>query len=139
MVVAESRYVAEDALELSRSSTSRFPRSSTSRALEEGSPLVHDDAPGNVAAHLVQSVAIRMGLRRPKWCSASATTSSAAPAWLETRGVLARFDPRTRELAVWDTTQMPPTIRGSLGSLFEIPYNKVRVIAPDMGGGFGTK
>jgi aerobic carbon-monoxide dehydrogenase large subunit len=142
MVVAESRYVAEDALELIQIEYEPLPAIvDIEAALKEGSPLVHDDAPGNVAAHLVQSVGDPDGAfaqAEVVFSERYAVERSAGMA-LETRGVLARFDPRTRELAVWDTTQMPPTIRGSLGSLFEIPYNKVRVITPDMGGGFGTK
>lgn len=142
MVIAESRYVAEDALELIEAEYEVLPAVvDIESALDSGSPLVHDDAPGNVAAHLVQVVGDpdRAFEEAEVVFAERYSVERSAGMALETRGVLARFDPRTRELSVWDTTQMPLTIRGSLGSLFGIPYNKVRVVAPDMGGGFGTK
>jgi carbon-monoxide dehydrogenase large subunit len=142
MVVAESRYLAEDAVELIELDIEPLPAVvDIEDALAEGSPLVHDGAPGNVAAHWVQLV----GDPDAAFEEAAVVFSEryvverSGGMALETRGILARYDPRTRELNVWDTTQAPLTIKGSLGSLFGIPYNKVRVTQPDTGGGFGTK
>jgi carbon-monoxide dehydrogenase large subunit len=142
MVVAESRYVAEDALERIELELDELPVAvDLEAALADGAPLVHADAPGNVAAHLVQVV----GDPDAAFAQAEIVFSErfeierSAGMSMETRGVLARFDHRTHELNVWDTTQAPLNIRGCLGSLFGIPYNKVRVVQPDTGGGFGTK
>jgi carbon-monoxide dehydrogenase large subunit len=142
MVVAESRYIAEDALELIEIEYESLPVVvDLERAVEEGSPLVHDDASGNVAAHLVQTV----GDPEEAFARADLTfreryvLERSAGMSMETRGVAAVYDSRVRELTVWDTTQAPLAIRGTLGSLFKLPYNKVRVITPDTGGGFGTK
>src|SRR5262249_8309697 len=142
MVVAESRYVAEDALELIEIEYESQPVIvDVEEAVKEGSSLVHEDAPGNVAAHLVQIV----GDPDAAFARADLTFKEryvlerSAGMSMETRGVAAVYDARSRELTVWDTTQAPLAIRGTLGSLFQLPYNKVRVITPDTGGGFGTK
>ncbi|MBM4210769.1 MAG: xanthine dehydrogenase family protein molybdopterin-binding subunit, partial [Gammaproteobacteria bacterium] len=63
--------------------------------------------------------------------------STAAP--MECRAVAARFDSVSGELTVWDGTQAPISVRGGLASLFSLDEDKVRVIAPDVGGGFGQK
>ncbi|MEZ5100130.1 MAG: aerobic carbon-monoxide dehydrogenase large subunit [Thermoleophilia bacterium] len=142
MVVAESRYVAEDAVELIDVDYDLLPAVvDLERALEAGAPTTHSDSPGNVGAHLVQVVGDpdEAFARADVVFTERIEIERSAGQSMETRGVLASYDPRTRELSVWDTTQAPLTIKGSLGSLFGIPYNKVRVKQPDMGGGFGTK
>src|SRR6185295_11127700 len=63
--------------------------------------------------------------------------STAAP--MECRAVAARFDSVSGELTVWDGTQAPISVRGGLASLFNLDEDKVRVIAPNVGGGFGQK
>ncbi|MGI9658970.1 MAG: molybdopterin cofactor-binding domain-containing protein, partial [Gaiellaceae bacterium] len=142
MVVAESRYVAEDALELIDFDYEPLPAVvDIEAAVEDGSETTHTDSPGNVGAQLTQVVG------DPDAAFAEAdvvfterySIERSGGMAMETRGVLADYDPRTQELTVWDTTQAPLTIKGSLGSLFGIPYNKVRVKQPDIGGGFGTK
>ena len=142
MVVADSRYIAEDALELIEADFDHLPAVvDIEAALEDGSPQAHSELPGNVGAHFVQVV----GDPDSAFAQAEITFTEryvverSGGMAMETRGILAKYDRRTRELMVWDTTQAPLTIKGSLGSLFGIPYNKVRVVQPDMGGGFGTK
>src|SRR5437879_2354602 len=63
--------------------------------------------------------------------------STAAP--MECRAVAARWDDVNGELTVWDGTQAPLSVRGGLASLFKLDEDKVRVIAPNVGGGFGQK
>jgi len=58
---------------------------------------------------------------------------------LETRGVLAVHDARQGTLRVWDSTQAPLTIKNGLANMLGFPEFKVEVVAPDVGGGFGTK
>src|SRR5205807_2371953 len=62
---------------------------------------------------------------------------TAAP--MECRGVVAEWDPRLRQLMVWDSTQAPIPIRNGLARLLSLAQANVRVIAPDVGGGFGPK
>jgi CO/xanthine dehydrogenase Mo-binding subunit len=58
---------------------------------------------------------------------------------METRGILAHFDPRSGELEVWDATQAPIPIRAGLAAALGLREERVRVVAPDVGGGFGVK
>jgi carbon-monoxide dehydrogenase large subunit len=62
-----------------------------------------------------------------------------APIAMETRGVLARYLPGEQELTVWSSTQIPHLLRTQLALMIGIPENKLRVITPEVGGGFGSK
>jgi len=62
-----------------------------------------------------------------------------APIAMETRGVLARYFPGEEELTVWSSTQIPHLLRTQLALMIGIPENKLRVITPEVGGGFGSK
>ena len=142
MVVAVDRYVAEDALRLIDVDYEALPVTvDLEAAAGADSHLVHPDVAGNVAADFEQSTGdpdsafaraehitkIRVRVER----------STAAP--MECRTVAARHDAVTGELTVWDGTQAPISIRGGLSALFGLDEDKVRVIAPDVGGGFGQK
>jgi len=62
-----------------------------------------------------------------------------AGAPMEPRGVLARYDAGSGELTLWLTTQNPFLSRADLAAVLGFPEHKLRVIAPDVGGGFGVK
>jgi len=62
-----------------------------------------------------------------------------APNAIETRGVVAHYLPVERELTVWSSTQIPHLLKTHLAQMLNLPENQVRVIAPDVGGGFGSK
>ena len=62
-----------------------------------------------------------------------------APAPLETRGIVADYQPQDDMLTVWDSTQHPHAIRDHLAQVLHRPESRVRVVAPDVGGGFGEK
>ncbi len=144
MVVATDRYIAEDALDLidvDYEPLSVVSPSNLETAVAPDTPLVHDDTPNNIAAHLVQQVgnvdaafarAAHVFQRRVQ-----IERSASQP--LETRGVLARFDAFKQELTVWDSTQGPIPISNGLAVLFGLSVDKVRVVTPDIGGGFGVK
>lgn len=142
MVVADDRYLAEDAADLVEVSYEQLePVIGVDYAASPGAPLVHEGVPGNVAAHCEQ----RSGDPGGAFASAEHVTratvrverSSAAP--MEPRAVAARWDEILGELTVWDGTQAPISVRGGLASLFELDEHRVRVVAPDVGGGFGQK
>ena len=61
------------------------------------------------------------------------------PIAMEPRGVLARYYPGEKELTVWTSTQIPHLARTQLAIMLGVPENRVRVIAPEVGGGFGSK
>jgi aerobic carbon-monoxide dehydrogenase large subunit len=142
MVVAEDRYIAEDAVGLIDVDWQPLPAMVDFRVADQpGQPLVHDDVPRNVAAHLVQVV----GDPESAFHEAAHVfeeqlfieRSCGSP--IEARGVVAVYDPLQESLVVWDATQAPLTIKNGLANMLGLPEFKVEVIAPDVGGGFGTK
>ena len=142
MVVATDRYIAEDAALLVDVDYEPLDvETDIEKAVEDGAPLVHPTNPNNVAAHFVQvSGDPQSAYGEAEHVSrirVQVDRSTAAP--MECRAVAARYDRVTGELTVWDGTQAPISVRGGLASIFSIDEDKVRVIAPDVGGGFGQK
>lgn len=140
-VVAESRYLAEDAAELVQVEYEPLPVVITPEAAARAEHLVHDDVPGNVAAEMLQEVgdvkaALRSAPRRMKF---RYRYERAAASPMEGRAVWARWSDADHRLTVYDSTQSPTSIRGGLAVLFGLPESDVEVIAPDVGGGFGPK
>ena len=142
MVVAVDRYTAEDGAGLIDVTYEPLPiEMDIEKALRDGAPLVHPKVPNNLAAHFIQT----SGDPDAAFAQAEHVTrikvqvdrSTAAP--MECRAVAARWDAISGELTVWDGTQAPISVRGGLASVFALDEDKVRVIAPDVGGGFGQK
>ena len=142
MVVAVDRYVAEDAARLVEVDYEPLPvEMDIEKAARPGSPLVHADVPENVAGRFL----VETGDTDDAFARAEHVTrlkvridrSTAAP--LECRAMAARWDDVTGELTVWDSTQATLSVRGGLASLFGIDEDRIRVIAPNVGGGFGQK
>jgi len=142
MVVAESRYLAEDALDDIVVEADPLPAVvDLEAALAPGAPRVHEQLPSNLAAHAVQ--------RKGDWARAEARAHAVikrrfrydrgASAAIENRAVAAHWDSRAEELTVWDTTQAPIPIRNGLAQLLGLLESQVRVVAPFVGGGFGPK
>ena len=141
-VVATDRYIAEDACDLIEVDYEPLPPvMDLEQAVADGAALVHQDVPNNIAATLTQQVgdvdkafaeadhvfAERLYIER----------SAGQP--METRAIVAQWDEIEEVLTMWDTTQAPLSIRNGLAVLLNLPENSVRVVAPDVGGGFGTK
>lgn len=142
MVVAESRYIAEDALNDILVDYEPLPVIvDLEKALEADAPLVHDNLGSNVAAHVIQrkgdydSIVKQADLIIKRRLVYDRGTAAA----MENRGIVAQWDTRTRRLTVWDTTQAPIAIRNFLAGLLDLSEHQVRVIAPFIGGGFGPK
>jgi carbon-monoxide dehydrogenase large subunit len=142
MVVADSRYIAEDALDLIDVEYEPLPVVHSLEVASAGNgPSVHADVPDNVAAHLVQTVGDPDAIfaTAPHVIKESFDVDRGAAMPMECRGVLARWDVHEGALTCWISTQGPIPIRNGLAAIFKLPEHKVRVIAPDVGGGFGTK
>ena len=142
MVVAESRYLAEDALDLIDVEYEPLPVvHSLTSASASVAPLVHADVPGNVAAHLVQQVGTpdEIFASAPHVVRETFVMDRGAAMPMECRGVVAKWDTLEEMLICWISTQGPIPIRNGLAAIFHLPEHKVRVVAPDVGGGFGTK
>ncbi len=141
-VVAESRYVAEDALEDIVVDWEPLPVSADlEAAARPDAPRVHEDLPDNIAARVRQvkgdyAMAVRGAahvIRR------RFTYDHGCSSPIETRGVVAQWDPRADKLTVWDTTQAPVFVRNGLAAALGLGERQVRVVAPFIGGGFGPK
>ena len=142
MVVAESRYLAEDALDDIEVDAVPLPAVvDLEAALAPGAPLVHEHLPTNVAAHAVQRKGDykRARGRAHTVVGRRFRYDRGAAAAIENRAVAAHWDPRAEELTVWDTTQAPIPIRNGLAGLLGLLESQVRVVAPFVGGGFGPK
>jgi carbon-monoxide dehydrogenase large subunit len=142
LVVADSRYVAEDALADIVVDYEPLPAIvDLERALAPGAPCVHDDLGSNVAAHVRQArgnyaeAAKRADLVIRRRFAYDRGASSP----IETRGVVAQWDGKADRLTVWDTTQAPVVIRDGLAAILGLSERQVRVVAPFIGGGFGPK
>ena len=142
MVLAESRYLAEDALALIQVDYEALPAAvDMEKSLEPGAPLVHEDVGSNIAAHVVQTkgdfetaaavaaLRVKRRFRYEHGCAAA----------IENRGIVAEWDVRAGRLTVWDTTQAPVVIRNGLAGMLGLSERQVRVVAPFIGGGFGPK
>jgi aerobic carbon-monoxide dehydrogenase large subunit len=142
IVVAESRYLAEDALDEIAVDLEMLPAVvDIEDALNRSSAHVHDDLGSNISAHVHQSKgdyraaaarAHRILKRRFRY-----EHGISSP--IETRGVVAQWDARANQMTIWDTTQAPVFIRNGLAGMLGLGEHQVRVIAPFVGGGFGPK
>jgi len=141
-VVAESRYLAEDALGDIQVDYEPLPAVvGLERALQPGTALVHEDLDSNLAAHVIQQ---RGDYQRASQQAALRLQrrllyDHGAAAALENRGLVAQWDRRSQRLTVWDTTQAPIPIRNGLAGMLGLAEHQVRVVAPFIGGGFGPK
>ena len=142
IVIAQSRYLAEDALADVVVDLDPLPAVvDIEKALAAGSALVHDDVGSNVAARVRQAKGDYAGVAAAASCIIRCRLrydhGTSSP--IETRGVVAQWDARARQLTVWDTTQAPVFIRNGLAVMLGLSERQVRVIAPFVGGGFGPK
>jgi len=142
VVVAESRALAKDAAELVEVEYEQLPSvGDVVKALEDGAPLVHSDLETNECyvwkleseggveeAIAAADVVVTRSYRQPRLI----------PNAIEPRGLLAQVGP-TGEATLWSATQIPHILRFALQLVVGIPESKIRVIAPDVGGGFGSK
>jgi carbon-monoxide dehydrogenase large subunit len=142
VVVAVSRYVAEDAAELVMVDYEPLPAVvDLDTALDLGASRIHEDLDSNLAAHVVQ--------RKGDYDAALAKADvvirrrfsydRGAAAAIENRGVVAQWDSRAQRLTVWDTTQAPIPVRNGLAAMLGLSEHQVRLVAPFIGGGFGPK
>src|SRR6266851_1463546 len=142
IVIAESRYIAEDALADIVVDLEPLPAVvDLEKALAAGSSLVHDDVGSNVAARVRQTKGNYAGAAAAAHCVIRRRLrydhGMSSP--IETRGIVAQWDTRAHQLTVWDTTQAPVFIRNGLAGMLGLSERQVRVIAPFVGGGFGPK
>jgi carbon-monoxide dehydrogenase large subunit len=142
VAVAQDRYVARDALDLIVVDYEPLPVVvDAEKALTPGSPVIHDDWPDNLAFSWRQEqgeIDKAFG-QADKIVKQRLVHQRMAPIAIETRGVLANYSAATKELTVWSSTQIPHLLKTHLAQMLKLAEDQVHVIAPDVGGGFGSK
>ena len=145
-VVAEDRYAARDALELIEVEYEPLPVVVDAlRALEPDAPVIRDDVEGRTDNRIFDWEAGDAARTDEVFADAEVVVSQdmlyprVHPAPLETCGAVADFDKVTGKLTIWTTTQAPHAHRTIYAMVAGLPEHKIRVISPDIGGGFGNK
>ncbi|MFG2854256.1 aerobic carbon-monoxide dehydrogenase large subunit [Streptomyces mirabilis] len=145
-VVAEDRYAARDALELIDVEYEPLPPVvDARRALDPDAPVIRDDKEHQSDNHIFDWSAGDKERTDEVFAAADVVVEQdmlyprVHPAPLETCGTVADMDAITGKLTVWSTTQAPHAHRTIYAMVAGIPEHKIRIISPDIGGGFGNK
>ena len=145
-VVADDGYSARDALELIDVDYEMLPAVvDPRRALDPDAPLIRDDKPGQTDNHIFdwesgdRSATDRVFADADVVVEQDLVFPRSHPAPMETCGAVAQYDPVSGKLTVWCTTQAPHAHRTVYALLTGLPEHKIRVVSPDVGGGFGNK
>ena len=145
-VVAEDRYAARDAVELIDVDYEILPPVvDAKRALDPDAPVIRDDLAGRTDNHIFDWEAGDKAATDAVFARADVVVSQdmvyprSHPAPLETCGAVADYDPVDGRLTLYETTQAPHAHRTLYALVAGIPEHKIRVVAPDIGGGFGNK
>lgn len=142
VVVAEDPYIAEDAAELVEVDLEAFhPVVSIDDALDPGAPLLHEEIGDNIPfTASFESEGFQEAFDHAEVVVSDTFRSTRmAAVSMEPRGCMATYDRGKEELTFWSSTQVPHLLRTGLAELLDWPENAIRVIAPDVGGGFGMK
>jgi carbon-monoxide dehydrogenase large subunit len=142
VVVAGDRYLARDAAEAIEVDYEPLPAVvDVEQAFADGSPKVHAEFENNIAYYspvstgdierAFESAEVRISRRMVE--------QRLAPVPMETRAVIAHFNKGEGSLTMWNSTQAPHLLKSILSALTNVSEQKVRVIAPEVGGGFGCK
>ena len=141
LVIAETPYLAEDALEEIEVSYEPLPAVVNIRDALRDEVLIHEETGSNLASHYKVSVGnvdeafSAADYRHREEFKTQRLTANP----LETRGILALYDNARDELTVWGPTKVPHSNRGLLSTLLNFPEHKIHFIEPDVGGGFGVR
>ncbi len=143
-VVAENKYIAHDALDLIEIDYDPLPVVVDARkATDENAPLLHDDVPGNVSYYWPigdKDVNDQAFADADHVVEIDLINNRLIPNAMEPRAAVAEWNAFEDSLTLWTTSQNPHIIRLLMSAFtFFVPENKLRVISPDVGGGFGSK
>jgi carbon-monoxide dehydrogenase large subunit len=145
VVVAESRYQAQDALEAIAVEYEELPVVvDAKKAVEPGAPQLHEEAPNNVVVEWScgkEAAEVEAALSQAEVrVSQHVVNQRLIPTPMEPRGSIGKYEPVTGDYTLWTTSQAPHVLRLLLAAfVLGVPEQKIRVIAPDIGGGFGCK
>jgi carbon-monoxide dehydrogenase large subunit len=142
VVVATDRYIARDAAELVDVDYEPLPAvADPEKALESGAPAVHPEWPDNIAFTFNQ----KGGDVEKAFAEADVivkeriVSQRLIPSAMETRGVVADWKSGDKALTIYTSTQIPHLVRTLVALMLGVPEHKLRIVAPEVGGGFGSK
>ena len=142
-VVAGDRYVAQDAVDLVE--VNYEPLAAVVdplKALEPGSTVIHEECKDNIAfvtKTAAGDVAKAFREAEAPIIKQRMINQRLIPMAMETRGVVAQYQPGDKMLTLWSSSQIPHLLRTLVAGIVGLPENHVRVIVPEVGGGFGSK
>jgi aerobic carbon-monoxide dehydrogenase large subunit len=145
-VIADDRYSARDALELIEVEYDELPAVVDAHdALDPDAVVIRDDKPGQTSNRIFdwesgdRAATDEVFARADVVVEQDIVYPRCHPAPMETCGAVADFDPVSGKLTLWCTTQVPHAHRTLYALVTRLPEHKIRVISPDIGGGFGNK
>ena len=142
IVLADNIYTAQDAVDLVEIDYEILPAViDPLTATDAGTPVIHEHLGTNQVLRTVNAGGDLDGAFASADCVIRQQfgVQRLAPAPMEGRGLLAEYDPDADMLTVWDSTQHPHEIREHLARLMDRPLDSIRVVCPDVGGGYGEK
>ncbi|GHO67521.1 aldehyde dehydrogenase [Ktedonobacter sp. SOSP1-52] len=146
VVVAENTYIARDAADLVEVDYDPLPAAiDIEKAMQPGAPLLYEEFGTNVAQNVkpptdeIDKVFAETKANGGITLKFRLINQRLAPASMETRGVLAEYRKANKTLTVWSSSQIPHLLRNILASQLNLPQHQLRVIVPEVGGGFGSK
>jgi carbon-monoxide dehydrogenase large subunit len=141
-IVARDKYIARDAVDLVMIDYEELPVVvDAESAASETSPVIYEQFGSNIAyKHTAGEGDVDAAFASSdKIIKQKIINQRLAPIAMEPRGVLARYYAGEEELTLWSSTQIPHLMRTQVALMLGIPENKLRVITPEVGGGFGSK
>lgn len=146
VVIADNPYTARDAIDLIEIDYEPLPAAiDVEKAMQPDAPLLYEDFGTNIA-HSIHPPSEEMDkiFEQTKAdggvvVKARIINQRLAPASMETRGVVAEYRKSDKTLTVWSSSQIPHLLRNILAGQVGLPQHQVRVIVPEVGGGFGSK
>jgi aerobic carbon-monoxide dehydrogenase large subunit len=146
VVIADDRYTARDARDLIEVDYEPLPAAiDIEKAMQPDAPLLYEEFGTNVAFGMhpptdeIDKVFAQTQADGGIIVKTRLVNQRLAPASMETRGVVAEYRKASRSLTVWSSSQIPHLLRNILAALVGLPQHQVRVIVPEVGGGFGSK
>jgi carbon-monoxide dehydrogenase large subunit len=142
LIVASSRYIAEDAADLVEVEIDSDPAViDVEHALDDGVPIVHPELGTNLGAEMVFPISpeLEAVLAGDNVVRRTFRQHRHTPVPMETRGVVVEYEPSVGELHAWMSTQNPHEAKQAMARVTGVPAHLVRVEGHDVGGGFGQK
>ncbi|MFN7937944.1 MAG: xanthine dehydrogenase family protein molybdopterin-binding subunit [Bryobacteraceae bacterium] len=142
VVVARDRYIARDAVDLIEVDFDPTDAvADPEKALAEGAPAVHPQWPDNIAFnyHQENGEVDKVFAEAEVVVKQRITSQRLIPCSMETRGVVADYRSGEKALTIYSSSQIPHLMRSLVAGMLGVPENKLRVVAPEVGGGFGCK